>query len=205
MSPEVFQTIKSMSMKNLEVQIAVQCAPLLTGIKISNLLIVQKENARYVEEMFQGSEIFYSILCKTNKKTTFLLYRLNELSNYLSNKEVRRLLAVLGHKNHTLSELFSSFRIQYEAYMKCGGEFPHELGLLLGYPVEDVYGFIANKGQNFLYAGYWKVYANFSEKLKMFQRYNQAKEITIQLVSSGAGILEIVDMFGKNKLQQAAM
>jgi hypothetical protein len=200
MSPEVFQIIKNMYMENIDIQLAVQCAPLLTGIKISNLLIVQKENTKHVEEMFQDSEIYYSILCELNSKTTFLLYRRHQLANYLGEKEVKKLLAILGYTNQTMKELISSFRKQYETYVENGGEFPHEIGLLLGYPVEDVYGFIVNRGQNFLYAGYWKVYEKLPEKLRMFEMYKQAKETTIQLVSHGASILEVVDMYDRMKL-----
>lgn len=29
-------------------------------------------------------------------------------------------------------------------------DFPHEIGLFLGYPVDDVTGFIQNKGRNYL-------------------------------------------------------
>ncbi|RDY31479.1 DUF3793 family protein [Lachnotalea glycerini] len=205
MSSEVFQIIKSMNLKNLEIQLAIQCAPFIMGIKISNLLIVQRENAEYVEEMFKNGEISYFILCETQNKTTFLLYRLNELMGYLSKREVINLLAVLGYKNHMLFEILSCIRKKYEAYMATSKKFPHELGLILGYPVEDVYGFMANQGQNFLYAGYWKVYENIKEKQRMFEKYNQAKETAIRLVSSGESIWEIIDKYSNNNLQNAVI
>ena len=41
-----------------------------------------------------------------------------------------------------------------------GDGFPHEIGLFLGYPVEDVLGFIENAGQNCKCCGCWKVYCN---------------------------------------------
>ena len=34
--------------------------------------------------------------------------------------------------------------------------FPHEIGLVLGYPPVDVEGFIKKEGRDFLYSGYWK-------------------------------------------------
>ena len=40
----------------------------------------------------------------------------------------------------------------------CEGEFPHEIGVFLGYPLADVIGFIENRGKNFTACGYWKVY-----------------------------------------------
>ena len=49
--------------------------------------------------------------------------------------------------------------MRYRAYMNGSKIFPHEMGLLLGYPVEDVTGFMVHGGKNSLYSGYWKVYA----------------------------------------------
>ena len=43
---------------------------------------------------------------------------------------------------------------RYACYMEEKGAFPHEIGLLLGYPVEDVLGFIRHQGKNYLYTGY---------------------------------------------------
>ncbi len=34
----------------------------------------------------------------------------------------------------------------------CSGEFPHEIGLFLGYPLHDVIGFIFNRGKNSYFA-----------------------------------------------------
>jgi len=54
--------------------------------------------------------------------------------------------------------------------------FPHELGLLLGIPREDVAGFIENRGANSLFCGYWKVYHNPRQAMKAFARYDMAKQ-----------------------------
>ena len=49
-----------------------------------------------------------------------------------------------------------------------GKRFPHEIGVLLGYPAEDVKGFVVNEGKNYLYSGYWKVYGDLSEAKQLF-------------------------------------
>ena len=49
------------------------------------------------------------------------------------------------------------------------GEFPHEVGLFLGYPPEDVEGFIENKACSCKLTGYRKVYSD-EEKAKKFLR-----------------------------------
>jgi hypothetical protein len=73
-------------------------------------------------------------------------------------------------------------------------DFPHEMGLLLGYPTEDVEGFITHRGDACLFVGYWKVYAYKERKRKLFERFENAKESLIQLLSSGVGMVEIMNM-----------
>ena len=66
------------------------------------------------------------------------------------------------------------------------------MGLLLGYPVEDVKGFIVHDGKNFLYSGYWKVYTDVSEKMRLFRKFETARENLVQWVSDGFGIQEAI-------------
>ncbi|GAB6956392.1 hypothetical protein JCM13369A_29390 [Mediterraneibacter glycyrrhizinilyticus JCM 13369] len=51
--------------------------------------------------------------------------------------------------------------------------FPHEIGLFLGYPLEDVKGFIENKADCSKCSGCWKVYGNEQEALKLFEKYQK--------------------------------
>lgn len=39
-------------------------------------------------------------------------------------------------------------------------EFPHEIGFFFGYPAEDVFAFIREKGHNYKLVGDWKVYGD---------------------------------------------
>ena len=67
----------------------------------------------------------------------------------------------------------------YEAYLNDEHkQFPHEMGLLLGYPIEDVRGFIEHNGCGCLYSGYWKVYRNVPVSythLDVYKRQLQAR------------------------------
>lgn len=205
MSRETFQMIRNTNISNPEIQLALQCAPLLTGLKISNLFSVNNDSARYTEGLFKGSGILCFILRVTDERTTFLLYRPDKLSEYLRTEEVRRLLDMLGYLDSNLKRVLSVFRKRYEGFMGSGLPFPHELGLLLGYPVEDVNGFIVNRGKNFLYAGYWKVYENLPEKLNLFENFNKAKDVVTRFVLCGGSILEILKACNEKKLQIAAI
>ena len=52
MSKEVFQLVGEMDREDLQTQLALQCAPLLMGIKMSNLLIVPNRNVLDVYERY---------------------------------------------------------------------------------------------------------------------------------------------------------
>jgi hypothetical protein len=53
--------------------------------------------------------------------------------------------------------------------------FPHEIGIFLGIPYEDVKGFIKNSGANFITNGYWKVYSDPKRAAKTFQEYDYSR------------------------------
>lgn len=48
MSQEVFELVQGMDLKSIETQIALQCAPLISGLKVSNLLIISAEDEALV-------------------------------------------------------------------------------------------------------------------------------------------------------------
>ena len=56
------------------------------------------------------------------------------------------------------------------------GEFPHEVGLFLSYPPEDVKGFIENRAANAKCTGVWKVYGDEEQARQTFARYRACTE-----------------------------
>ena len=192
MSEDVFQMITHSNINALKMQLALQCSPLLAGLKISNLLIVGVHNEARVKHLFSKSAIEARVIYTGSEKVTFLLYHREDLVRYLSQTKVREMLKWLGYEQPSPQRVLEQCCRKYRAYRERRAEFPHELGLLLGYPVEDVYGFIMNKGKNDLYTGYWKIYDNLSDTLKLFEQFNQAKELMIRQVFAGVSISEII-------------
>ena len=70
--------------------------------------------------------------------------------------------------------------------------------MLLGYPIEDVVGFMEHSGKEYLYSGYWKVYENVSAKKQIFVRYDEARETLIRLLANDIGIRLICEIYKKN-------
>lgn len=195
MSQEIYEIVKGMDLENIETQLALQCAPLITGLKVSNLLIIPKGNEEVVKRILNRTGISYYRLIQTRTKTTFLLFRRNELEEFLSDENVRNVFMKAGYKSLQIGKILRTFSLRYEAYMQGDKSFPHEMGLLLGYPVEDVVGFVENNGKNFLYSGYWKVYENQKAKVKLFDKFKVAEETLIHLLSNGLSMSDIIDIY----------
>jgi len=205
MCQEIFRVIQTMDQEDVEFQLALQCAPVITGIKISNLLMIAGGKAGTVTELLKNSEISWFCLRLDEKKTAFLLYRKDALIRYLSRPQVQQLLVCLGYEDFSLKGVLRQFRKHYVAHMNEGAQFPHEMGLLLGYPVEDVVGFMNHSGKNYLYSGYWKVYANVSEKKRIFAQYDDARETLVRLLANDIGIRLILEIYRKESRTEIAV
>lgn len=206
MGKDVFEIICNMNPNGVERQLAFQCAPVITGVKMSNLLMIQNHNINRVETLLGDSDIQLFRLYTADNKTSFLLYRRDRFQQYLQQEEVKRLLVKMGYQSLEESELLTEFQKRYAACRRGHMDFPHEMGMFLGYPIEDVLGFIEHKGKNYLYSGYWKVYSNIQEKRRLFKEFEQAKETLIRLLFSGTSMEDVIHLYHKNnELLRAAL
>lgn len=196
MSQETWEILCGMRADNVELQLALQCAPLITGLKVSNLLTISPKAFPQVEKIIGGSVLSMYPLLETEEKMAILLYRKERLEKYLEMSQVQKLLQEAGYISRQLEDILPVFCKRYETYAERGKPFPHELGLLLGYPPEDVEGFIRHQGRNSLCTGYWKVYADKEGKQRLFEKYEYARENLIQLLHFGLKMTEIIDICG---------
>lgn len=65
-----------------------------------------------------------------------------------------------------LEEMLDALQLR----LTCGA-FPHEIGLFLGYPPEDVEGFRLHRGRDYKLCGCWKVYSDVEGARQCFRRY----------------------------------
>jgi hypothetical protein len=193
MSPELLEILAGMDLREMNTQMALQCAPVIMDIKISNLLIVDIEEKERVKETFCETAISFYILYMSDRKVVFLIYDREKFVGYLRRRENQRLLRILGYHEGDPVSILMELSKRYQGYMQNIREFPHELGIMLGYPVEDVMGFIVNRGQNPLFTGYWKVYDNPWEKLLVFEQYRRARELVIRLVAQGISVKQLLN------------
>ena len=74
-----------------------------------------------------------------------------------------------------------------------GGEsesFPHEIGIFLGYPAEDVRGFVENGGCNYKLCGCWKVYGSVESARRKFAAYDRCREYLCGRLEQGEDLYQ---------------
>ena len=185
-----------METEGLEVQMIIQCAPVIAGLKVSNLLIIPEGQLFQLRELLKDSSISMYLLLKEEGRLVILLYHRDRKAwlvkaGYKADYDSVR----AGHEGISLSAVLARFRRRYQSYSRGMKDFPHEMGILLGYPVEDVEGFILHKGGSYLCNGYWKVYYNVSQKQRTFRWYSFAEHHLLCLLKEGRSIPEIIRLY----------
>lgn len=179
------------NMKSLQVQLILQCAPFLKGIKIACILNITEENSRELYEILEGTGIKFKILTRNHGKCLVLLYRRESFSRYLKRTDVREFLGSYGYEDvepEKMLERLSKRVCQYSDGEIC---FPHEIGAFLDYPIDDVKCFIEKDGKDSLFSGYWKVYNNPGRAKMIFWAYDKAKTSAVNEYLIGKSIRDI--------------
>ena len=78
-------------------QVAVQCAPVLKDVKISNLITVKPGGWHKIRADLKKSRIICVPLYMDKEKEVLFLYRYMRLDNFLRQKSVRRFLRNYGY------------------------------------------------------------------------------------------------------------
>ena len=172
------------------------CAPTLAGIKTGNLFSVQREPGEdYIAAIRRLNKILVPkglralILKQTEKMVLIYLYRPAMLNADLSREDARQILLEKGYP----AEKTQSCIVRLVKRLASSDGFPHEIGLFLGYPPEDVAGFIEHGGQAFACCGYWKVYANEKEARKLFASYARCSQEFCSRLDAGESFSELLE------------
>ena len=135
------------------------------------------------------------------RKTGLLLYvyRPTMLKASLSQPNIAQYLQSEGYNPADLSACILKLHrricgtdLQSQLSGRC--TFPHEIGFFLGYPYEDVVGFIENEGRNELCCGCWKVYSQKRDATASFCRYKTCTAMYQNLFDSGTPIERLASL-----------
>ena len=180
--------------RTFEAVLVRQCAPTLAGLKPGNMfchapLQVSRRKVRQWNEQLAPFGLAVQILLERPGPGSVIVYvyRRKHLEQILSDNACRNFLAGIGDAGRNLEGLLE----QLARRLRTQPEFPHEIGVFLGYPLQDVIGFIKNQGQNFTCCGFWKSYGDPAEMQACFACYRRCIQTYMTLFEQGTPIEQL--------------
>lgn len=180
-------------MVELECALCAGCGLTLAGIKAASLFNVKVElikDIKYYKKVFlsRGVEVKYIKL--NGDRLLLYVFNRSALESVLFDEENRKFLRERGYEYKSVDEALTIL-IKKLRFSK---DFPHEIGVFLGYALEDVKGFISSPSDGVYFTGYWKVYAHAEEKACMFSRYRFCVAALERKLKSGESLERIFNI-----------
>ena len=163
------------------------CAPTMACLKTGNMFTCAFDSRkqltielRQLNQRLSHKGLRILPLRWRDGKALLYLYRPKLLEHDLRDPLSRKLLAECGYTgedaNVCLARLISRLRTEED--------FPHEVGLFLGYPPADVDGFMHRKDECKL-SGLWKVYDDVESAIRQFARCRHCTEVYLRCLARG--------------------
>ncbi len=168
--------------------LANHCAPVMFGIKPAALLAetTLPHDCPWVQMKARG---FHRLrLCWRGNQNLTLIYNPELLSRALCHQTTRQALAQMGYPAH--EDWKAQLRFLQRRFRE-SVEFPHEVGFFLGYPPDDVVGFIHCKytcKNSCKLCGHWKVFGDTEQASAIFAEYARCKAALLRLLQEGGSI-----------------
>lgn len=187
-----------------EQELIEHCSPTLASIKAASLFTYTYKSLKelhvrvtYWNSKMKRKGITFDILSENVgvNKALIYVYRRADLEKILNRDEIRSFLLNHGYlidDNEIVGGVnCENIILQLKKKFEKLNQFPHEIGIFLGYPIGDVKGFIENHGCNCKCTDYWKVYCNEEEATKTFRKYKKCRDIYMNLWISGRSVMQL--------------
>lgn len=171
------------------------CAPTFAGLKTGNLFRISyadievfREELRRLNGILKKKGLRAVPVRMTAEFALIYLYRPDFLKRDLSCEETARLLTSLGYEPQSVNR-----SVAFLARMMREKEaFPHEVGLFLGYPPEDVLGFMKSSREGVKCVGCWKVYGDEARARAVFRRFQCCRKVFEENVQRGRNLEALI-------------
>lgn len=177
--------------------IAFEAAEVLDGMKPSSLINLTDRPRRcgknllavwkaHGETILQDTPLEVRVMAERRGSLLLLFFNRSALDNLLVNKSVIAILDRAGYRGERhVDALLSRFAARFGS-----GAVPHEIGIILGYPLKDVAGFMGLGRLRFSCQGPWRIYGNPVESLLLASRHRQSRYRMAGRLMAGCGPYE---------------
>lgn len=170
------------------------CSPTLAGLKTGSLVSCSFDSKeeilchiRALNRKLVPKGLCILPLRYTNARVLIYLFRPSQLKQDLLDSAAAKLLTEVGYQNTKSEQCI----LELMRRLSESNEFPHEIGLFLSYPPEDVRGFIENHADNFKCVGFWKVYGDEDKAKSRFAQYRKCTDIYCRQWACGKTIAQL--------------
>jgi hypothetical protein len=177
-----------------DLQLIRNCAPTLAGIKIANLFSTkERETARiaYWLKRWNGElndkGVFVRCLRKRSETALIYVYRPKALHARTLQPEAARILDRLAYPEGGIESKLDHLSM----HLNQKEDFPHEIGVFLGYPIDDVCAFMEKKGRHYKCSGYWKVYGDEEKAKACFTKYRRCTICYLRRYQNGGTLRQL--------------
>jgi len=178
----------------LEEMIVRHCAPTLARMKCGGIFNMVCDGRDLGEQLSMMNSVLnprgveVAVLRSSGGCHLVYVYRVHMLEGLLSDDHVFSFLKGLGYDT---SDVGSMIRHLSERIVVNGG-IVHEIGFFLGYPKEDVIGFIENGGRHYKMIGCWKVYGDEVVAANTFTRIRKCRSVYRRCYDRGVPISDLI-------------
>jgi len=178
---ELIAWAKDKTSQNNNLFLVESLAPLVWGIKPSVLLNVSLENElewKEFERLFtQQKALQIKKIRKLNGRLQVIFYQREILDSVLRQKPIQDFLRTLSYpKQYSLKAYLSLLKHRITSL-----EFPHEVGVFLGYPLKDVLSFMGLLPLPYRKTQGWRIYGDESPSNEVYEKYRQARSMMRKL------------------------
>ncbi len=175
-----------------------QCAPTLVGLKPASLFRYQpgpSDEGRVPLARWKGALAARGIrvrvlrACPRTGAWMIYLYREAWITRILCQPEIQDFLRRQGYRPE---EGCQAMLTRLSRRLCLEEDYPHEIGVFLGYPLEDVEGFIRHRGRDFTCCGYWKVYGDAAAAQRRFDCYRRCTRICLERLRRGTALTKLI-------------
>ena len=170
------------------------CAATLAGHKCGSLFSWRRDGEESVEQAVErlnralnGRGVRLRILKQCSPGGLVYVYRPEALQARLDDPEIQAFLAPYGYRDWNEAACLE----RLERHIHCGESFPHEVGIFLDYPLEDVVGFIRHEGKGYCCLGCWKAYGHAEEAQKKFALIQKCSRIYRDCYNKGFDVARL--------------
>lgn len=167
------------------------CAPTLAGLKTGNMFTCPfdsrealLDSVRQMNRRLGPKGLRVVPLRFSERKALIYIYRPRKLSADLADSSAAEILESCGYSGTRCEQCVGHLVRK----LRCQEDFPHEIGLFLGYPPEDVRGFIEQGPDCCKCSGCWKVYGNEAAARKKFDQYKKCTRVYLDQWANGKDI-----------------